>query len=290
MPGEVMSKECRLVSRNDDHDGTPQGVFGTELRYYREQAGLSQVELARLVNCSHDVISKIEKGDRPPAKDFPERLDAVPQLDTRGALTRIWGKLRKGMKNKTVPGWFRPWAEIEAEATALRSYEPLIFPGLLQTEEYARALIAVEPGIKPDELEDLVTGRMERQSILERAGAPQFWCVLDEGVLHRRMGDVKTMRAQLEHVADLSGQPGMTIQVIPASTSAHAGLLGAFVIADLDGSPGMVYLETSAEGMPTDSPATLAHVTFRFDSLRAEALPRGASHDLIMEVAAERWT
>ena len=93
------------MPRDEDQDGTPQGVFGKELRYYREQAGLSQTELAALVNVSHDVISKIEQGDRPPAKDFPERLDAVPQLDTRGALARIWKNLRKGLRNKAIPGW-----------------------------------------------------------------------------------------------------------------------------------------------------------------------------------------
>ena len=93
---------------DNDQDGTPQGVFGAELRYYRERAGLSQTELAALVNVSHDVISKIETGERPPVKDFPERLDAVPELDTRGGLTRLWGNLRKGLRTEAVPGWFRP--------------------------------------------------------------------------------------------------------------------------------------------------------------------------------------
>jgi hypothetical protein len=98
------------------------------------------------------------------------------------------------------------------------------------------------------------------------------------------------MRPQLDHLADLAERPRMTIQVIPASAGAHAGLLGAFIIADLDGLPSMVYLETSAEGQDTDSPAVLSHVMLRFDTLRAEALPRAASCDLIMKVAEDRWT
>src|SRR5215471_16739887 len=102
-------------------DGTPQGVFGAELRYYRTGAGLSQTELAALVNISHDVISKIETGQRPPAEDFPGRLDAVAELDTRGALTRLWDHLRKGLRHKAYPGWFQPWAEVEARAATLRS-------------------------------------------------------------------------------------------------------------------------------------------------------------------------
>jgi transcriptional regulator with XRE-family HTH domain len=278
------------MPRDNDQDGTPQGVFGAELRYYRERAGLSQTDLAALVNVSHDVISKIETGERPPAKDFPERLDAVPELDTRGGLARLWGNLRKSLKNRAIPGWFRPWAEVEAEATALRWYEPLLIPGLLQTEDYARAILAAGPGINGDDLEDRVAGRMERQSVLERRDPPHLWCVLDEAVLHRPVGGAKVMRAQLDHLANLAGRPRTTVQVIPASAGAHAGLLGAFIIADLDGSPSMVYLETSAEGQDTDSPTVLAHVTLRFDTLRAEALPRAASRDLIMKVAEDRWT
>jgi transcriptional regulator with XRE-family HTH domain len=278
------------MPRDNDHDGTPQGVFGAELRYYRERAGLSQTELAALVNVSHDVISKIETGDRPPAKNFPERLDAVPQLDTRDGLARLWKNLRKGLRHQAVPGWFRPWTHIEAEATILRWYEPLLVPGLLQTEEYARAILAAEPGSRPDDLTDQVAARMERQTILERADAPQLWCVLDEGVLHRCVGGAKVMHDQLEYLADVAERPQTSIQVIPASAGAHAGLLGGFIVADLDGAPGMVYLETAAEGQIADSPAIVTHVTFRFDSLRSEALPRAASRDLIMKVAREKWT
>jgi transcriptional regulator with XRE-family HTH domain len=271
-------------------DGTPPGVFGAELRYYRTTAGLSQTELAALVNISHDVISKIETGQRPPAEDFPGRLDAVAELDTRGALTRLWDHLKKGLRHKGYPGWFQPWADIEAHAATLRSYEPLLVPGLLQTEDYARAILAAGPGADEDKLDEQVAARMGRQAMLAGADAPQMWCVLDETVLHRSVGGAKVMRAQLEHLAGLAGRARMTIQVIPAAAGAHAGLLGAFVIATLDGSPGIVYLETAAEGQVTDSPAVVTHVTFRFDCLRSEALPWAASRDLIVKVAEDRWT
>ena len=83
-------------------------------------------------------------GERPPAEDFPPRLDAVPELDTRGALTRLWDHLKKGQKQRLY-GWFQQWADIEAQATVLRWYEPLVVPGLLQTEEYARAILSARP-------------------------------------------------------------------------------------------------------------------------------------------------
>lgn len=278
------------MPRDEDQDGTPQGVFGAELRYYRERAGLSQTDLASLVNVSHDVISKIETGERPPAKDFPERLDAVPELDTRDGLARLWGNLRKGLRNKAIPGWFRPWAHVEAEAATLRWWEPLVIPGLFQTEDYARAILAARPSADPDTISGHLTGRMQRQAILDGAGAPQIWSVVDEGVLHRRIGNAKTMHDQLEHLADLSARPKVSVQIVPSETGAHAGLLGAFIIADLDGSPGMVYLETAAEGYDTDSPAAVAQAVIRFDTLRSEALPRAASRELILKVAGERWT
>jgi transcriptional regulator with XRE-family HTH domain len=192
------------MPRDNDQDGTPQGVFGAKLRYYRERAGLSQTDLAARVSISHDVISKIETGDRPPAKDFPERLDAVPELDTCGALARLWGNLRKSLRHRTIPEWFQPWADIEARATTLRWYEPLLVLGLLQTEDYARAILAVGPGAEADKLDDRVGGRISRQAILARANAPQLWSVVDEGVLHRCVGGAKVMHDQLEQLADIA--------------------------------------------------------------------------------------
>ena len=271
-----------------DRAGTPEGVFGAELRYYRTRAGLSQKDLASRANVSHDVISKIETGERPPAEDFPPRLDAVPDLDTRGALTRLWDHLKKGQKQR-LHGWFQEWADIEAQATVLRWYEPLVVPGLLQTEDYARAILGARPDGNLDDLDEQVAARLARQAVLDRPDAPQLWCVLDEGVLHRAIGGSKVTRSQLYRLAEVAEHPKTTIQVIRAA-GAHAGLLAHFVIADLDARPPVVYLETAAEGHVTDSPSVAAHVALSFDRLRAEAESRAASRDLIRKVAEERWT
>ena len=203
-------------------------------------------------------------------------------------LTRLWSHLKKSLKQRAY-GWFERWTDIEAEATALRSYEPLVVPGLLQTEDYARAILSARPDGNLDDLDEQVAARLARQAVLERASAPQLWCVLDEGVLDRAIGGSKVMRSQLYRLADLAEHPKTTIQVIQAG-GAHAGLLGGFVIADLDGKPPMVYLETAAEGQVTDSPSVVAHLALRFDRLRAEALPWAASRDLIRRMAEEQWT
>jgi len=88
------------------------------------------------------------------------------------------------------------WADIEARATVLRWYEPLVVPGLLQTEEYARAILSARPDGNLDDLDEQVAARLARQEILDRTGAPQLWCILDEGVLHRAIGGSKVMRSQ----------------------------------------------------------------------------------------------
>jgi transcriptional regulator with XRE-family HTH domain len=277
------------MQREYDLDGTPEGVFGGELRFFREQAGLTQGQLAARVHVSHDVISKIETGQRPPARDFPERVDAVPEMDTRGGLARLWRRLSKAARQGVYPGWFRPWPEIEADATTLRWYEPLLVPGLLQTEDYAHTILSVSPGADKDKLDEQVAARMDRQAILERADGPQLWCVLDETVLYRPIGGAKVMRGQLDHLARLADEPKTTVQIIPAPVGAHAGLLGAFILADLDDHT-WLYLETSAEGQISENKSLISGVAYRFDRLRSEALPRTASRDLIMKVAEDRWT
>jgi hypothetical protein len=131
---------------------------------------------------------------------------------------------------------------------------------------------------------------MERQSIFERPRPPTLWVILDEGVLHRCIGSEKIMHDQRAHLAGMSERSKITIQVVPAEVGAHVGLLGALAIASADSAPGTVYMESPDRGRTTETPSVFAKVSETFDTLRAEALPRGASRDLIRKVAEERWT
>ena len=125
---------------------------------------------------------------------------------------------------------------------------------------------------------------------MTRKDPPLLWVLLDEGVLHRPVGTATVMHAQLLRLAELCDAPYVSLQVIPFSAGGHIGLLGAFVIAEMGDLPGIVYLETAADGQTVEDAATVSQVALRFDSLRSEALPRSASKDLIMKVAEDKWT
>jgi hypothetical protein len=175
----------------------------------------------------------------------------------------------------------------------------MLVPGLLQTEDYARALFRAwqSASTTDDDIEALVTARLERKQVLEGPKPPELWVVLDEAVLRRLIGSPKTMRSQLLELADSSCRPGITVQVVPADVGAHTGLLGAFIVAgfegprssDFEGAPSSMYAEMAVEGQTIERQALVSKATLAFDRLRAEALPRGASRDLIGKVAEEQW-
>lgn len=274
------------VFRELDPSAGPLEFFGAELRRWRTEAGLSLEQFGQRVDYSAALVGKVETGERAPSRDLAERCDhALP--DANGLFTRLHQLVRRW--DGGHPSWFVQWLEAERRATSLRTWQPLLVPGLLQTEGYARAIIGGNPGIDR-EVEAYVAARMERQAILDQDEPPMLWVALDEGVLHRCVASAEVMREQLAHLADMATRPRITVQVVPARVGVHAGLLGAFVIAAFDGEPDIVYLETPSDGQTVAQPRVVAQVTLRFDSLRSVALPKDDSRSLIVKVAEERWT
>jgi transcriptional regulator with XRE-family HTH domain len=271
--------------RNYDLDGTPEGVFGAELRYYRTAAGLSQAELGALVNVSDVVISKIETGERAPARGFAERLDAVPQLDTRAALGRLWKHLSKSARRQGYPGWFADWVPKEAEAATLRFFQPVIVPGLLQTEDYARTIFGTRFKATSDEIDEQVAARMKRQEILERENPPGLWVILDEAVLRRPVGGRHVMCEQVNRLAEAARQPHIVMEIVPASVGAHEGLESGFAIAEFKDAPSVGYREGAGGGHVAEEPQIVTLLALIWDTLRADTLPRAASLVLLEEVA-----
>jgi transcriptional regulator with XRE-family HTH domain len=273
-------------------------LFADELRAYRNARGWTQADLATKISYSESLIAQVETCRRPPSRDLAKALDKVfatpgfaeetPDSPAKpGTFGRMWAKLR----NLPFPASFRSFAPYEAEAVALHVFDHSLIPGLIQTEAYARAVLATRPNTPPEEIGNLVAGRLARQAVLRREDplAPLLWALIDEGALYRPVATPEVMYDQLMHLAEVSVQPNITIQVIPYSAGGHTGLLGACTIADLDGSPGIVNLEDIADGRVTDDAATVSQVTLRFNSLRSEALPKGASRELIVRVAEEQW-
>lgn len=275
-------------TRELDPSAGPLAFFGAELRRARTAAGLSQEQLGQRVGYSGAQVGKIEMGERAPSQDFAKLCDtALP--DVGGLFVRIHVLARRW--DGGHPSWFTGWIEAERQATSLCTWEPLIVPGLLQTAEYARTLFeAWRSAPDDDELDDLVAARMGRQSIFELPKPPALWVILDEAVLHRCVGSAKIMYDQLVHVVSMSDRVNVTVQVVPGSVGAHVGLLGGFAIASAAGAPATVYMESPDEGQTTNLPSVVAKVSATYDTLRAEALPRAASRDLIRKVAEEQWT
>ncbi len=261
-------------------------LFADELRAVRKQAGLSRDELGAKVGYSGATIGMIESMHRAPPRGIGRLLDG--EFGLPGTFDRIEERLR-GIPFAVA---FRPFVPYEATARSLRTFEHSLIPGLLQTEDYARAISATTPNSTEEEINRLVTARLERQLILERTDppAPLLWVLLDEGVLTRPVADPPVMRDQLKHLVYRSAMPNVTIQVVPYAARGHSGLYGAFVIADQDDSPAIVFLEDVCHGRVSEDPDELAEVALVFDTLRSEALPKGASRDLIGRVADERWT
>lgn len=282
----AVGSESETVTRDLDGTRDPMAFFGGELRRARMGTSMSQAELGQRINFSGDMVGRVETCERAPTDVFALGCDEVfPHLD--GLFTRILELARRS--GGVSPKWFRPWLEIENEAASLYWWEPLLVPGLLQTTGYARAILSVEPGTSDDRLDEIVAARMDRQRILERDDPPLLRVVMDESVLYRCIGSPKIMHDQLLHLAEMSCRKNIAIQIVPAQVGAHAGFAGAFIIAGFSGAASILYIE-AIEGQTVARPTLVAKAELVFDQLRTEALPQGASRDLIGRVAEERWT
>ncbi|MET8157046.1 helix-turn-helix transcriptional regulator [Sphaerisporangium sp. NPDC005289] len=265
----------------DPHE-SPRALFAFELRKHRSEAGLTQHRLAAQLGYSDSHVAMVETLKRPPTKKFAELCDKVLELD--GAMMRLYAATTW----ERAPEYIRPWLDEEAEATALHSWEPVLIPGLLQTEAYAREMFAASPGITGEEVEERLAGRMRRQSIFHQNKPPMISIVMDESVLHRSIGGAEVMREQLQLVLEAAERPTVTIQVVPYEAEAHCGLAGGFIIAERNGSAYAAYAEGQPFGRTIDDRQVIGQLTARYDAIRAEALPFKQSVKLIREVVNQR--
>ncbi len=266
-----------------DEGRTPRQVFGSMVRFYREQAGLSRAELAGRIFKSAALVQAIEQGHRAATPEVTADLEAA--LEAGGVLAQLRQEMGSGLATQAFPAWFQDWALKESEATVLRYFGPLVVPGILQTEDYARAVIRTRFGLSPDEIDEQVAARLKRQEILDHNQPPMLWVVLDEWVLRRPFGGQHVMTEQVCHLAQLARRPRIAIEIVPADVGAHDGTTGAFDIAGFGGAPSVGYQEGPAGGLTIEEPKLVALLERVWDTLRGDTLSRAASLALLEETA-----
>ena len=237
-------------------------LLGSQLRRLREDKGITREEAGHLIRGSESKISRMELG----RVSFKERDVAdlltfygVVDEEARAAIMELVKKANQPgwwhRFNDLLPSWFQAYVGLEEAAARIRTYEVQFIPGLLQTREYARAVItAGSASITAEEVARRIDLRMERQRVLDREGGPIFWAVIDEAALRRPIGGVDVMRAQLQHLIELMERPNITIQVMPFSFGGHSAEGGAFSILRFHDRelPDIVYVEQLASALYLD--------------------------------------
>ncbi|MFF9106370.1 helix-turn-helix domain-containing protein [Streptomyces rubrogriseus] len=263
-----------------DPTASPLDYYGWELRRQREAHGLRQGQLGDIIFCTGSLIGQIETTKKVPTRDFSERVDAA--LGTDGLFSRLIGLVLRSQ----LPTWFQPYAEMEAKAAYISTYQAQLVYGLLQTEEYARAVLATG---RPGQLESLLAARLERQRILDWEKPPLTLVILDEAVLHRPVGGDAVMRRQLRSLLKFTDHRWMRIQVLPLSSGEHPGLAGAFNILRFEDHPDVFYTEDMMSGHMTANPETIKEANLNYAHLQAAALSVKDSAALIARVMEERY-
>ncbi|MFD1496595.1 helix-turn-helix domain-containing protein [Streptosporangium lutulentum] len=264
--------------------GSPRVRFGAEMRRLREEAQLSQAAVASRLGCTQTQVSRLESATRTPSKSDAERLD---RLFGNGDGTFFAGLHRRIVARPGSPAWFMNWTEeVEPTALVLRSWDPLLVPGLLQTEAYARQVFCHAPRITSDEVGERVEARIRRQSIINRDDPPLLLVLIDEGVLRRRVGGPEVMREQLGHLLEVTQQPSVTVQLV--DQQCLSGMLGAFMIAELpNGQPDAIHVDSSTEGQVSADPVHATSIWNRYEAIRRWAYPDHMSLKMIEEARRE---
>jgi transcriptional regulator with XRE-family HTH domain len=259
---------------------TPREQLANILRQARIDAGYaSHGALAKRLNVSRPVISKAENPSSPTPSDAV--LAAIAGATGAGLddLAKLAQQARSG-----PPGWFAKWADIEARASLIRWFEPLLVPGLLQVESYARAVLAWKPDSASAEAN--LNTRLARQAVL---GLAELRVVILGSVLNREVGDASVMSEQIEHLLTVGSRPSVMIQIVPDVPGVAGALGGAFAIATEGTADVAAYTDSIVKGGVYTDPDLVARAVRVFDGLRADALPWTQTQDLLRK-AGERWT
>ena len=254
------------------------GYFGRQMKKERLARGWSVLELARRMGVDAAHLGRVESGKRPPTENLAARCDeAFP--DRRGWFTEFYGESRHWPE---VPATFKSWPEYEDRSAGLRDWSPSIVTGLLQTEDYARALIAAQPHITSETAAARLASRLDRQQrVLGRDDPPSAWFLVDELSLYRQVGTPAVMAAQLRHLLSAAALPKVTVQVLPAV--AHPVNASGFLMAD-----DAAWVEHAVGGFVYTEREIVSGLALRFDTLRGEC-HRVSESAALMERLEGTW-
>lgn len=243
-------------------------ALGAVVAHFRMRAKLTQRALAELLCVHEETIASIEQGRRALLPDLAEQLDRI--LDTRGALTVLLKHLPEQDK---YPVWAQAYMDLEQEAVALSWYESVVIPGLLQTEEYARATFrSTVPALSEEEIELRVTARMERHAVLQRKPAVTASFVISEAAVRSRLGGSRVMREQLRHLRACADLTGVSIQIMPLDRESHAALDGPFIVLETPEHRLLAYVEVHRGSRLVSDPDEVSILSRKYGMLRTQAL------------------
>ncbi|WP_079248414.1 helix-turn-helix domain-containing protein [Streptomyces sp. MJM1172] len=276
---EFKGGDCPLGTAPLPKIRTSAHFFAEELVLRREQAGMKQAELARRAKMSPSRVNQIEKATVPPTLDNARDLDRALGDPAPGFFERLW---LWAHSTPAMPDWFGRYLEFERRAVSVREYAATTVPGILQTEEYTRALLREGMvGASSDDIEETVAMRLDRQEILHRDDRPPLWYILDGAILTRPVGGPAVMARQLEHILNLSASGAVVVQVLPVGIGAHAMLGGLLALLALPDGPSVAYLEGSDLGQLVEDATRVAQYGFIYDRVQTRALSLAESAEAI---------
>ncbi|MEV5179159.1 helix-turn-helix domain-containing protein [Streptomyces werraensis] len=255
-------------------------LFGARVRRLRTAAGLTQAELGALTHVVSTRITQIERASgAKPTLELARALDAA--LGADDLLVELWPYVYR----EAFPDWSRKFMEYSERAVAVRQYAAHVVPGLLQTEDYARAVLKVGRTLSNEEqLRERVALRMGRQERLSTPDRPELWVVLDEAVLRRPVGGSPVMRDQLARLLASGAEPHITVQVLPFDQGEHEVMGGSLTVLTMPDGREVAYTEGAHHGQLVEEPDEVASLALTYDRLRAAALPPLMSLDMIRSV------
>jgi len=272
-------------------------LLGSQLRRLRESKGISREDAGYHIRGSESKISRLELGRVSFKERDVEDLLTLYGVTEKSERAPFMALVREANQqgwwqsfSDVLPNWFQPYIGLEESAALIRTYELQFIPGLLQTEEYARAIIAQgNRSASKDVIEQRVNVRMNRQQVLRKENGPRLWVVIDEAALRRPIGGVKTMKAQIEHLIDLMSMPSLTLQVMPFDFGGHAAEGGAFSIlrfpeADI---PDVVYIEVLGGANYLDKREDVDRYMEAMDRLAVDSTTPARTTDVLKKIAGQ---